>query len=512
MNILSTLKKLFFTASAIYATNDYADIAEAELTLRGIRISKLERIPIAKNIGDTAGAEINDRIDGIFKKAFHVEEKRPYRIAINVSDEHLILRRFTIRDIPNNEIEQAVVFEAQKYIPCSIESLTYGFKSHPTGNGFREIIFVASETKIIDGIANYFKERNVIPAVMEPTPILLARALNIAKGINTPGASVFIHFEPPAKVILCEISHGYPHFFMEKLLPGEAAGRADGDELPYITINSAWPFIEKDVSRGIDYLKKETAETVERIYISGFARSRDEAAVSKELGMPIERIAVPFVSGVEPEKKDRYIPILTLIHDAARKPFLNIAPKEIVANDLWGLRGVIFKSFLGLLLILTFHMLFANINAARSKKLRNLAKSFEGYAAVNPASPRSEVEVYKKGIIEKTYFVNNLVTSKHSLTERLIALGEVMPSDSWVDYLLYNNKLGSSGEISLSIKGLFFNTASRTSTGANKILEDIKQNKILMNGFGEAELFSVQKKELFKRDVTEFVINLKKTG
>lgn len=510
MKLITAIKKIFFTATAVYLSDDFIDIAQADITMNGVQISRVERFPLEKKTDHLPVDGASDRIDRALDVFFPDEDDNPYRIAVNIPNEALILRRFSMGNIPKKEMARAIAFEAQKYIPFTMDSLAYGFKTLRGKGSSHDVVFAAAESKQIDRTMSHFTQRNIIPSVIEPAPILLARLLNLQKNEKKTGAYMYIHYEPVNKIMLCEITGGYPYFIREITIPkGEMALEAGGEVYP--TLKKVWPFIEKQVSVGIDYMKKETAENVEKIFISGFDFSPGEETVSSEFGIPIERPRISFFKGAAIEKEDRYVPVLMLLHDLVDKPFLNVAPEEVIRRDLWGVKSVVAKSAIIFLAILFTHALFVSANFRNEKKIKNEISRSRIFADLSPLSSSEEVLLHKNTVIEKSAFINDLVVKKDCLSEKLAQLEKIMPPESWVKSLDYiNSRSGTgAGEFLMVIRGSMLGEGSADASSANKILEIIKQNKIIMRGFKEAELASVEKKEFFKNVITEFRINLK---
>jgi len=508
MSPLKTIKKIFLSNAAVYISEDFIDVARADAVIGGMKITSLRRFPVRKKTGSALSSDISADLDKDFAAIFPDRADRPYRIAMNIRNNHLILRRFTIRSIPGKEMAQAVAFEAQKYIPSLIDNLTYAYKIHSRRQGMQEIVFAAAETKNIREITDYFQTNNILPSTIEPVPALLARSLNLNRNLKKRGTYIFIHYEPFNKVILCEISYRSPYFFREIILSPDDEREKDA-ELSYPTLKSAWPHIERDVIGGIEYLRKEANEKVEKIFISGFRHSPDDASISEEFGLPFERPDLSFFKGMESADKDRYLPLLMLLHDLQRGPFLNVAPADIVKSDLWVLKTVATRSFAAFAAILLIHALLAGANA---QKARAVAREKTGLAVserVNPNATGKEIMNHARTVVGRAEFIDNLMSKRHFLTEKLTRLGEILPDECWVDKIDYSNQgLGEKRGISLAIKG-FALAGPAGGADPNKISESIKQDKKIMSGFKEAELTSLVKKEFYGKEIAEFEITLK---
>jgi len=495
MAIAQEIKKIFFEGTAVYMSADFIDIAEAHSSSGKIELTSLQRFPI------TSGAE--QGVDGIFDRVFSSGNETPYRVVVNVRNDQLILRRFAIREIPKKEIARAVMFEAQTHLPHPIDTLSYGFKTYKKRENFHEIVFVAQETKSINELIYYFTRKNILPAVIEPIPLLLSKLVELDSP-EFSGACIIIHYEPRRKIVLCGSANKHPYLFREIALPYE---KGPEDEGAYPTLGEIWEHVEKDVIYGINYMRKETSERVERIYISGFTRSGDEDRIASELGVPIKRPHFPFFTDAGPEKNDKYLPVLMLIHDALRKPSLNIAPQDVVRSDIYGVRSVFLQFFAGLGVIIALHAAFLGVNAWTSRNMSEITKKFKNYRDINPDNPGADVQLHKKFVVESALFCGDLMTKERFLTQKLDGLGRLLPPMSWVESITFSYDQSNIRSASFVIKGSILDSAS-SAIGANKILEAFKSDRQMMEGFKKASLSSVEKKIFSGKEVTEFEISL----
>jgi len=500
MNIIQEAKKIFFEGTAVYISADFMDIAEAHLSPGGIALVSIQRFPLAK------GPE--NGIDGVLDRVFSTEDQIPYRVAVNVKNDQLILRRFSIREIPEKELEQAIVFAVGQHLPCPIDTLTYGFKTYRKTSNYREIIFFAADTKNINELASYFMRKHILPAVIEPVPLLLSKLVSL----NDPageGACILAHYEPHNKIILCGIANKHPYFSREITISTDIGPRwKDEDKEAYPTLGAAWPYIEEEIVKSINYLRKESGGRVEKMYISGFSRSGDEARISKELNMPIERHRFPFFTKGGPDKDDRYLPLLMLVLDSLKKPCLNIAPVEVSRSDMWGIKFVLLKFFIGLGVIIALHMAFLGINARSALKTDPRMMDIENYGIINPSSPKESVDEYKKSVIESASFAGCILAKKRFLTQKLTSLSRLIPPMAWVESLTFSYNAEAGKPASLTVKGAIFEGAPG-STSVNKILEALEADKDMMEAFKNVSLSYVEKKITSGREVTEFEISFK---
>jgi len=508
MGVISNIKKTFFNGTAIYVSDDFIDIAKGGLTKDGIRISFLQRFPLLKNIKNLSYMDAKDDVDKILDKAFPNKEDKPYRVAINLKDDSFILRHFSLREIPAKELKHAIAFEAQKYVPYPVEDLVYGFKVCSKKGGSQEIIFAASEIKNLRNATEYFKTREMLPSIIEPMPLLMARALNLEGEIEHEAAYIEIHYEPSNKVIITGICHRQPHFLKEmQIFPGEDEFKTA--ELTYPLLDDVWSIIEGDVVGSVAYLKKETKKEVSKIFVSGFSPSPEEEKIAKDFGIPFKRINASFLKCPDVTNKDRFLPVFALVHDSLTAPFLNLAPEEIVRNDPWIFKPIAAKIALTFLVIMATHIVFATAISSRIKNIDVVKKNSEIYKVIDFNASREDIVRYKDITEGKAAFINNILSKRIYASEKLVQLAKDITPNSWIDGLTLRNMIGEKTTATMKINGSVYGIAETGSSGANIILENIRRDENMMAGFKEVELVSVKKRKLLENEVTEFEILLK---
>lgn len=508
MGIRNILTDAFFSGTAIYISDDFVDIARATHAVGGMRVNYLQRFPMAKNIKNLSYSDFSDELERIIDKAFPDQTRMPHRLAVNITDNHLILRRFTMRTVQRKEFSQAVIFEAQKYITTPIDMLTYSYRTTPMQPGNNEVVFVASETKNIKSALDFFRAKKMSPGIIESVPILLARYVSLQKNYGQDAAYMFIHYEPSRKVTICEIAQNYPHFFRDVDISGGEESSSAG-ELVYPTLKDAWPSIERDVISGIEYIQKETGQRVQKIIVSGFTRGPDEASISAELGVSFERPNLSIIQQDASQDMDRHFPALMLLYDSLNTPYLNIAPEETAYSDVTFLKPVIFYSVIALAIVMLAHIGFMGFNGRKTAELARLKGSLTGFETFGVDTKPEEINYIKNIISERANIVNRFISRRHSLSYVLSRLGEIMPENCWIESISYRCAVNEQMALTLNMRGSFFSDLNAGSSEANRFLERLKADKKLKEAFVDIQLLGVQKREQFKKEIASFEISMK---
>ena len=104
------------------------------------------------------------------------------RVVANASGKFVIVRELSIKDLPEQELEEAVKWEASSFLPSSIENFAYDYQIMNNGeldeNGKLSIIFAASPFEIIKSIQSLFVEMHFDLVAVEVEPFASLRLLN----------------------------------------------------------------------------------------------------------------------------------------------------------------------------------------------------------------------------------------------------------------------------------------------------------------------------------------------
>ena len=111
---------------------------------------------------------------------FKEKKLKPASIYLSLPTKEIIFRSFIIPWMQQNEIADVVEFEASKYIPFSLEELSYAFHhmNITEGNTKRiRIIFAAIKKTTLDTFTALLEQANVSITNVEPAPVSLIRFL-----------------------------------------------------------------------------------------------------------------------------------------------------------------------------------------------------------------------------------------------------------------------------------------------------------------------------------------------
>ncbi len=149
--------------------------------------------------------------------AFHHQDVAITNVKLSVPAKEIIFRSFIIPWMQSSEIKGVVEFEASKYIPFSLDELSFAY--HPMtikANGVRQIriIFTAIKKDIMENYAHILEQASLQISRIEPSPLSLIRSLNVKEYIPEDKAIALIEKgEVSGKIII--IDKGIPQFVRE---------------------------------------------------------------------------------------------------------------------------------------------------------------------------------------------------------------------------------------------------------------------------------------------------------
>lgn len=218
-----------------------------------------------------------------------LKEQKVFSTEINLSlpTSDIIFRSFVIPWMQEHEAKNVVEFEAGKYIPFSLEELSYSY--HPitiTENEKKciNIIFVAIRNDTLANYTRIFEATSLSLNIIEPSALSLIRSLSFKKLIPENQTIALIEKGDTGKIIISD--KNTPQFVREFDLSATASKQGSSDP------EDAAKKLTKEVRISLDYFNRQNEQlNVEKIF---FLSSSDIGDLSKNLenyiGIPVVAI------------------------------------------------------------------------------------------------------------------------------------------------------------------------------------------------------------------------------
>lgn len=251
-------------------------------------------------------------------------------VVISVSGSSVIIKRVSVADMTDEELAESIKWEAEQYIPFSIDDVNVDFQKLGPGatEGQADVLLVAVKKDKINDYINLVKEAGLEPVVMDVDAFALANMyelnyeieygitalLNIGASVMNinilkDGTSIFtrdITVGGNRYTEALQRDFGLTYEDAEKVKRGEEVSGADAEQMASV-MASVTDDIVAETQRSFEFFRSTTgSEKVSRILVSGgCARVGNFTSIlSERLGIPAE-VTNPFKNiKVDPKRFD----------------------------------------------------------------------------------------------------------------------------------------------------------------------------------------------------------------
>ena len=247
-------------------------------------------------------------------------------VVISVSGSSVIIKRVSVADMTDEELAESIKWEAEQYIPFSIDDVNVDFQKLGAGvvEGQADVLLVAVKKDKINDYVNLVKEAGLEPVVMDVDAFALANMyelnytieegttalLNIGASVMNinilkDGVSIFtrdITVGGNRYTEALQRDFGFTIEDAEKVKRGEEVEGADQEQLAGV-MSSVTDDIVAETQRSFEFFRSTTgSDKVSRVLVSGGC-----ARIGNFITVLSERLEVP-VEVVDPFKKIKIDP------------------------------------------------------------------------------------------------------------------------------------------------------------------------------------------------------------
>ena len=133
---------------------------------------------------------------------------RSNRVVTALGGQSAIIRLLTMPDMPEGELERAVAFEVDRYLPAGVRDVKHNYRvlgrKPKDGGGQLEILLVVAAKELVDRHMAPLAAAGLTSAVMEVTPFSMVRAVAPRDG-NGDTATVYVDIGAESSDILIAV-------------------------------------------------------------------------------------------------------------------------------------------------------------------------------------------------------------------------------------------------------------------------------------------------------------------
>jgi len=259
------------------------------------------------------------RVVDAIKELLEAQKVTTKEAVISVSGSSVIIKRVSIADMTDEELAESIKWEAEQYIPFSIDDVNVDFQKLGSGaaEGQADVLLVAVKKDKINDYVNLVKEAGLQPVVMDVDAFALANMyelnyeiesgitalLNIGASVMNinilrDGTSIFtrdISVGGNRYTEALQRDFGLTYEDAEKVKRGEEVANLDHEQLTSV-MSSVTDDIVTETQRSFEFFRSTTgSDKVSHVLVSGgCARIGNFTTVlSERLEIPTE-VANPF--------------------------------------------------------------------------------------------------------------------------------------------------------------------------------------------------------------------------
>ncbi len=255
-----------------------------------------------------------NRVSEAIKELLAAQKVKTKEVVLSVSGSSVIIKRVSIADMTEEELAESIKWEAEQYIPFSIDDVNVDFQKLGAGaaEGQADVLLVAVKKDKINDYVNLVKDAGLEPVVVDVDAFALANMyelnyeveggitalLNIGASVMNinilrDGMSIFtrdITVGGNRYTEALQRDAGMSYEDAEKVKRGEDLAGADKDQVTGI-LATVTEDIVGEIQRSFDFFRSTTgSDKVSRVLVAGGCAKIPQFTriLSERLEIPVE--------------------------------------------------------------------------------------------------------------------------------------------------------------------------------------------------------------------------------
>jgi Tfp pilus assembly PilM family ATPase len=454
------------------------------------------------------------QITAIFQKMLqdHQITVAPFYVSLPVKE--IILRSFTIPFVKQEDIQNAIKFEAKKYLPIDVQDLNFVFYTIPyTENKVKrlQIILFAVRKESLARYERIFQQANVKISYGEPCMVSLAKVLLFKKEISLSDHLAFLILDGNLGRI-CFINRGIPQFIREFSI----GSNASLDEAPSSTETLNLKIVN-EVGNSIDfYARQFIGEPVEQILVSAEEVGEDLFnTLESELKLKIRKVSPVVTMGELSQKND--IDTIYAMGACVEPPMESLSgfnffeskvPKSILKGDLIetlkASKEIVFIFLVCMVLLVGAYLFFQVQLKVAQQQYAQLSSGQGAFLNV----PVESIQAELKDNVDKLAAYKNIRT-KSDVVLILLRVAAHLPQGVLLkeSNIMYDQGGANNARMTINITGYVLKEDSHEQIAiVNQIFSDFKNDKELSRFIKSVSLVSLVSENIDGKPATKFNI------
>jgi len=297
---------------------------------KNFSLVKFGMVPLPPEVIVEGAVMDANRVSEAIKELLASQKVKNKEVVLSVSGSSVIIKRVSIADMTEEELAESIKWEAEQYIPFSIDDVNVDFQKLGAGaaEGQADVLLVAVKKDKINDYVNLVKDAGLEPVVVDVDAFALANMyelnyeveggitalLNIGASVMNinilrDGTSIFtrditVGGNRYTEALQRDASLSYED--AERIKRGGSVGGADREQVSGI-LATVTEDIVGEIQRSFDFFRSTTgSDRVSRVLVAGGCAKIPEFTriLSERLEMPVD-VLNPFKNiKVDPKQFD----------------------------------------------------------------------------------------------------------------------------------------------------------------------------------------------------------------
>jgi len=125
-------------------------------------------------------------VSGKLEQTIREMSLKPKKVVTTISSKNIIIRNMEMPDMPEEELAEALKWEAEDYLPFTAQQASLDYLVIDKSEGTVNLLLVAVHNKSLDSFLEVFNRLDIKPAVINVQPMALLSLLQYQDKLNEP--------------------------------------------------------------------------------------------------------------------------------------------------------------------------------------------------------------------------------------------------------------------------------------------------------------------------------------
>ncbi len=458
----------------------------------------------------------------LLQEAFRTHKITAKEAVLCLSGKDLIVRTFDIPQLPREELESAINFEAKKYLPFKIEELMTTFQVRPDNAKKNNlVVFMAIKKDILNSYLSIANQLKLKVRYLEYSALSLIRLLKVSKGIES-AVSAFIYIDSEGdESHFMVMENGFLLFSRDitlSALPTDAPGVGLSD--PALILDK----MKSEIKSSLDYYQRRFSQKpiVKTVFFSDLTVRGELNEFLSELGLSAKFIDL--VKGLNPQGlinsgaiKSYAASMVSTVNIGITLDLFKVKAKKQTREPAFILPDLssIFKDinvdfriiFLAIFLIAAMYIYGLTRIQPLKDDLKKTIFLRPSVAQVNVDLSNEELMKKNANFKKKIANYESLVKRQVYLTKLLDVIPRILPKSIWLSSVSFTK---NAGVPVLRLRGAVYSEKQQDEVVViNKFLNDLREDFDFHTYFTNVVLDSVVQNDSGKQNIVSFEVTCK---